>query len=252
MAHLDQKPEYKPVKLCFFKIITRLFVALLVFVYFQYFYQTFNISWMIFTDIKFQHKAYSELFAVSVCFDFSEKEFFGNFCHLRLNSFECDKFLINLERELDKYEIRRSFDQSIKMKEDQDLSRVYYNWSNKFCVKFFKRENRISIKNKFYYSVKLCRIYEANEEYQRFLQRLMFRIYIHKMDTKPDLVKDYVYKFFYRSVCLTVFLFSTLWAILKSLFFQTFLQARGQVCRGEHSFRENRVAAAASALLDGM
>ena len=100
--------------------------------------------------------------------------------------------------EVDKYEIKRSFDQSTKLKEDQDLARFYYNWSQLFCVKFFKKENEISIKNKFYYSVKLCQISQADERMRQFLQGLVFRIYIHPMETKPDLEKDYVYKYVYR------------------------------------------------------
>lgn len=139
-------------------------------------------------------KAYTELFAVSVCFDFTEKQFFDNFCKQRLNSFECDRFITSLEREKDKYEMKHNFDQSIKMKEDQELSKVYYNWTQQFCIKFFKRENKISIKNKYYYSIKICNVTRI----EQFLQTLVFRIYIHSMETKPDLKKDYVYKYVYK------------------------------------------------------
>lgn len=173
-------------------------MTLLLIVYFQYFYQTFNISRMMFTEVSFQHKAYTELFAVSVCFDLTERQFFRHFCKQKLKSFECDKFRTNLEVEIDRYEIERTFDQSIKIKEDQDLSRVYYNWSQMFCIKFFKRENFASIKNKFYYSIKMCEISEPDVGLKQFLQKLLFRIYIHPMDTKPDLKKDYVYKFNYK------------------------------------------------------
>lgn len=95
---------------------------------------------------------------------------------------------------LKKYEIERSFDQSVKMREDQDLSLTHYNWSNMFCIKFFKRDNQISIKNKFYYSVKLCHV----DEFDPFIRSLVFRIYIHPMEAKPDLEKDYVYKYVFK------------------------------------------------------
>lgn len=42
----------KPINTCFFKIIYRLFVTFLLFIYFLYFYRTFNISRMIYTDIR--------------------------------------------------------------------------------------------------------------------------------------------------------------------------------------------------------
>lgn len=146
------------------------------------------------------HKAYTKLFAVSICFELTQEEFFDIFCQHRLNSFECSKFVMSLERERDKYEVKHTFDESIKMKEDQELSPpVYYNWSTLFCIKYFKREYKISIKNKFYYSLRICEDSEkAYAQFERQLMSLVFRIYIHPMESKPDLKKDYVYKYVFK------------------------------------------------------
>ena len=50
MAHLE-KPKYRPINTSIFKIISRLLVTLLIFVYFQYLLRTFDISRMIYTDM---------------------------------------------------------------------------------------------------------------------------------------------------------------------------------------------------------
>ena len=181
------KIRYKLVDTNLFRVAFNLLVTIYLYVYLIItIYLISSISRSIYTDIRFEDKFESSpLFAISVCFDLNETKFYDKFCNFKkFGGKKCENFSVSLTEEREKYDINDSFDENIRRKENEaSLDEIFYEWSELFCVKY---ESKTTTINRFMFSINMCSV---------DLSDLVIRIYAHETKKKPDLIKDYVYKY---------------------------------------------------------
>lgn len=145
---------------------------------------------MIYTDSRYEYKFDKDMFSMSVCFNLSQNAFYDKFCENYFDRKNCPRFSVTLDKEKDKFETKsNTFEDELNNRESQHLNEVFFNFSQLFCISYQTKEK---IPNKYFYSIKVC-----ESKKKLILKNLVLRIFIHDRETKPDLKKDYVYKYSY-------------------------------------------------------
>ena len=121
----------------------------------------------------------------------TESEFISKFCEFKFERKNCFGFRVTLEENIEKYEKNTNsfYDKIWKDEIKKELNVVFFNWSNQFCIKY---ESKIAVKNRYFYSIRLCEL--DDDKYEN----LLIRIYIHERDYKIDFKKDYIFKYLFN------------------------------------------------------